>query len=236
MTTSSSVLLPPAGQRILFITAHPDDAEFLSGGTIARLAEDGRDVHYLVVTRGDKGSGDPEMTLERLAAMRDQEQRRAAELLGVRTVTFLEGYFDSEVEPTLALRRELALHVRKIRPEVVFTFDPWRRNEVHPDHRAVGICTLDALACARGRLNFPEQLVDGITPHRVRDIYYFSTDQANHWVDISDAIEKKIAAMRCHESQMVNFDPADFARRRGQVAGVEHKYKYAETFHHYVLS
>ncbi len=235
MAASSSALLQPVGQCILFIVAHPDDTEFLSGGTIARLTEEGRDVHYLIVTRGDKGTTDPEMTAERLAVVREQEQRRAAELLGVRSVTFLDGYFDSEVEPTLMLRRELALHVRKIRPETVFTFDPWRRNEVHPDHRAVGVCTLDALACARMPLNYPEQLVDGVTPHRVRDIYYFSTDSTNHWADISDAMEKKIAAIYCHESQVVNVDAADFVRRRAQVAGVDHKYRYAEAYHHFVL-
>jgi LmbE family N-acetylglucosaminyl deacetylase len=116
------------------------------------------------------------------------------------------------------------------------TFDPWRRNEVHPDHRAVGISTLDALACARTRLSFPEQLGDGVTAHRVREIYYFSTDQANHWVDIRGVMEKKIEAMRCHESQMKGFDPDEFARRRGRIAGAEHKYTFAETFHHYVLS
>lgn len=237
MTTQpSAVLLPPGGQRILIIQAHPDDAEFLCGGSVALLTQEGREVHYLFVTRGDKGSSDPEMTPGRLATIREQEQRNAAELLGVRSVTFLEGYSDSEVEPTLTLRRELTLHVRRIQPDVVFAFDPWRRNEVHPDHRAVGICTLDALACSRGSMNFPEQFVDGIIAHRVRDIYYFSTDKANHWVDITSAIDKKIAAMRCHESQMKGFDPDDFARRRARIAGAEHKFTYAETFHHYVLT
>lgn len=236
MTSPSSVLLPPGGQRILVVQAHPDDAEFLCGGAVALLAEEGRDIHYLFVTRGDKGSDDPDMAPASLAAMREQEQRRAAQVLGVQTVTFLEGYSDSEVEANMALRRELTLMVRKIQPNVVFTFDPWRRNEVHPDHRAVGICTLDALACARTRMSFPEQLVDGVTPHRVRDIYYFSTDHPNHWVDISSVIDKKIEAMRCHETQMINFDPDDFARRRARVAGAEHKFAYAETFHHYVLS
>ena len=236
MTTPSLVLLPPGGQRILVIQAHPDDAEFLCGGTIARLAEEGRDIQYLFVTRGDKGSDDPDMTPARLATMREREQRRAAEVLGVQAITFLEGYSDSEVEATMALRRELTLMVRKLQPDVVFTFDPWRRNEVHPDHRAVGICTLDALACARTRMSFPEQLTSGVAPHSVRDIYYFSTDHPNHWVDISHVIDKKIEAMRCHESQMAHFDPDDFARRRARVAGAEHKFAYAETFHHYVLS
>lgn len=237
MTANPSyVLLPPAGQRILVVQAHPDDAEFLCGGTIARLVEEGRDVHYLFVTKGDKGSDDPDMTPQRLASIREQEQRGAAEILGVQTVTFLEGYSDSEVEVNMDLRRELTLMIRKAQPDSIFTFDPWRRNEVHPDHRAVGICTLDAIACARSRMSLPEQLTDGLTAHRVRDIYYFSTDQPNHWVDISNVIEKKILAMRCHKSQMKNFDADDFARRRARVAGSEHKFAYAETFHHYVFS
>src|SRR6266700_8342851 len=97
MTTSSTVLLPPGGQRILVIIAHPDDAESYCGGTIARLTAEGREVHYLVVTRGDRGSDDPDMTSERLASIREQEQRQAAAVLGVQTVTFLESYHDGEV-------------------------------------------------------------------------------------------------------------------------------------------
>ena len=93
--------------------AHPDDAEHLCGGTIALLAGEGKDVHYLFVTRGDKGSDEPDMTPDRLASIREQEQRRAAEVQGVQMVTFLNGYFDGEVEPTLALRRELAYIVRQ---------------------------------------------------------------------------------------------------------------------------
>ena len=231
----SAVLLPPGGQRVLFVLAHPDDAEFLCGGTVALLAQEGKDIYYLLVTRGDKGSDDPDMTSEKLAPIREREQRNAAQTLGVQTVTFLEGYSDSEVEPTMKLRSEIAFFVRQWRPDAVFTFDPWRRNEVHPDHRAVGICTLDALACARGSLNFPEQLRAGLTPHTVRDIYYFSTNEPNHWVDISSVVEKKVAAGRCHESQIKNMKLEEWIRRRGGIAGAEHKFQVAETFHHYVL-
>ena len=222
---ASSVLLPPGGQRILFMLAHPDDGDFISGGTVAYLAEEGKDIHYLVVTRGDAG-GSPDI--------REQEQRHAAELLGVKTVTFLDGYADGEIEPTIALRREIALIVRQWHPDVVFTFDPWKRYDMHPDHRAVGLCTQDALVNASAR-NFPEQLVNGVSPHKVKHLYYFSTDKPNHWVDISDVIDKKIAAMRCHESQMSGFDPDEYARRKGREAGMAHKYKLAEAFHHDVI-
>jgi LmbE family N-acetylglucosaminyl deacetylase len=163
MTITSSALLSPA-QRVLVVQAHPDDAEHLCGGTIARLIAEGKEVFYLMVTRGDKGSEDPDMTPERLASIREQEQRQAAETLGIKLVTFLEGYFDGEVEPTIQLRREIALAVRQIKPDAVLTFDPWKKNEAHPDHRAVGICTVDALACARGSMYYPEQLRTGLIP------------------------------------------------------------------------
>ncbi len=235
MTTPSSVLLPPGGQRILVVQAHPDDAEHLCGGTIALLAAEGKDIHYLFVTRGDKGSDDPDMTSERLASLREQEQRRAAETLGVQTVTFFDGYFDGEVEPTIALRREIALVLRQWKPDVVFTLDPWRKNEVHPDHRAVGICTVDALACARGGMYYREQLRDGITPHNARQIYFFPTDRPNHWVDIGSVVEQKVAALHCHESQTKHMDVARWVSERGLVEGAAHKMKCAETFHHYVM-
>ena len=149
MAVSSSVLLPPGGQRVLVVQAHPDDAEHICGGTIALLAAEGKDIHYLLVTRGDKGTDNPEMTIEQVASIREREQRKAANVQGVQTITFLNGYFDGEVEPTLQLRRDIALVIRQWRPDVVFTFDPWRKDEPHPDHRAVGITTLAALACAR---------------------------------------------------------------------------------------
>lgn len=230
MTTQTSpVLLPPGGQQIMVVAAHPDDPESYCGGTIARLIEEGRDVHYLLVTRGDRGSDDPDMTPEQIAKIREQEQRAAAEALGVQTVTFLS-HTDGEVEATLALRCELSLAIRLWRPDVIFTFDPWKRYEIHPDHRATGLCTFDAIAAARGRMNFPEQLRDGITTCRVGDVYFFNTDQANYWVDITDVIEKKLEARHRHVSQHLN---DDFVIRTGRIAGAEHKMKYAEAFHHY---
>lgn len=229
--SSSAVLLPPGGQRILVIMAHPDDAEFICGGTLARLAEEGRDIYYVLVTSGDKGSHDPEMTPGRLAGIREEEQRRAAEVLGVREVTFL-GYRDSEVEVTLGLRSELALAIRRLQPDVVFTFDPWRPYEIHPDHRNVGLCALDAVACARMPMYFPEHLRDGVAAHRVRQVYFFSTGQPDHWVDVTDHIEKKLEALHRHTSQMTNPDVDEFVRQRARIAGTEQGYTYAESFHY----
>jgi LmbE family N-acetylglucosaminyl deacetylase len=236
MTVSSSVLLPPGGQRILVVIAHPDDAESFSGGTMARLASEGRDIHYLVITRGDKGSNDPAMTPERLSSVREDEQRQAAKILGVQTVTFLDGYYDGAIEPTLALRQELTFRIRVWRPDVVFTLDPWKRYEIHPDHRATGLCTFDAIAVSRDRMTYPEQLHDGITQHNVRQVYFFNTDEPNHWVDISEVIDKKIEARCAHASQVnpVNH-PSGYLRRWGVEAGTVKGYAFAEAFHYYGL-
>ncbi len=236
MTTSSTVLLPPGGQRVLVIIAHPDDAESFCGGTMACLAAEGRDIHYLVITRGDKGSDDPTMTSERLSPIREEEQRKAAKVLGVQTVTFLEGYSDGAIEPTLMLRQELTLMIRKWQPDVVFTFDPWKRYEIHPDHRAVGLCAFDAIAAARGRLNYPEQLRDGIPAHKVKQIYFFNTDQPNHWVDIGAVIERKIDARCQHVSQIQPANhPSSYLRRWAAETGAARGYAFAEAFHYYGL-
>lgn len=233
----SSALLPPGGQHILVIQAHPDDAEFLCGGTVARLVAEEHDVDYLFISRGEQGSNDPTMTSDRIAAMREQEQRRAADFLGVKNVVFLEGYRDGEIEPTLALRRELAGMIRQLRPDIVFSFDPWARNDVHahPDHRATAVCALDAMAVARGGLSYPEQLVDGVTPHSVQHIYFYGTDRPNHWVDISATIETQLSALHLHASQMQGFED-EFIRRRAIQAGAELKYSYAEAFHRFSMA
>jgi LmbE family N-acetylglucosaminyl deacetylase len=232
-STPTSVLLPPGGQRILVIMAHPDDAEFICGGTIARLAEEGRDIFYVLVTSGNRGSLEPGMTMERLAQIREEEQRHAAEVLGVREVMFL-GHNDGEVEVTLALRQELVYAIRRFQPDVLFTFDPWRPYEIHPDHRNVGTCALDALAAARMPMYYPEQLRDTMTQHRIKQVYLFSTNQPNHWVDISDSLEKKLEALHCHTSQ-VSASVDEIIRQRAALAGVEHGYRYAEAFHHLAL-
>ena len=236
MATSSAVLLPPGGQRILVIIAHPDDAESFCGGTMARLAAEGHEIHYLLLTRGDKGSDDPSMTPERLSPLREEEQRQAAQVLGVQTVTFLEGYYDGAIEPTLSLRQELTLKIREWQPDVVFTFDPWKRYEIHPDHRATGLCAFDAIAAARGHMNYPEQGRTGLPAHKVKQVYFFNTDQPNHWVDISDVIDTKIKARESHVSQIQPANPpAGYLRRWAVETGAASGYALAEAFHYYGL-
>ena len=232
-STTSSVLLPPGGQRILVIMAHPDDAEFICGGTVARLAAEGCHITYVLVTSGNRGSHAPGMTMERLGEIREEEQRRAADVLGVRDVTFL-GHNDGEVEVTMALRSELVYAIRHAQPDVLFTFDPWRPYEIHPDHRNVGTCALDALAAARMPMYYPEQLTGDMTQHRLKQVYLFSTHQPNHWVDVSDYMQKKLEALHCHTSQ-VSDSVDEIVRQRASIIGVEHGYKYGESFHHLAL-
>ncbi|RAQ95827.1 PIG-L deacetylase family protein [Thermogemmatispora tikiterensis] len=230
--TASSVLVPPGGETVAVIVAHPDDAESFCGGTIARLVQEDHVVHYLIVTHGEKGSDDPQMTPERLRLLRKQEQQAAAQLLGVQTVTFLEGYVDGVVTASLALREALVRFLRTIRPEVVLTFDPWKRYELHPDHRAVGWATVDAIAAARGRLDYPEQVEMGLAPHTVRQIYFFNTDQPNHWVDISAVFERKVEARCCHVSQLrPGRHPSGYLRRWAEEAGTAAGLSLAEAFH-----
>ncbi len=207
--------------RVMAIFAHPDDAEFICAGTIARFVASGYRAQYVLATSGDKGSDDPAATPEQLATMREAEQLAAAKILGVEEVTFLR-HHDGELEVSLPFRRELALVIRRGRPDVVLTFDPWQRYQIHPDHRAVGQTALDAVAAARDHMYYPDQLTDGLREHRVHNVYCFATDQPNYYVDITTTIDRKTEALLAHASQI---------RTEGLV-GQEIGVEYAEAFHY----
>src|SRR5215469_11997883 len=128
---------------VMAIFAHPDDADFLCSGTIARFTASGYRAQYVLATSGDKGSDDYTATGAQLSEIREAEQLAAAHVLGVEEVTFLR-HPDGEVEVNMPLRRELARVIREHRPDVVLTFDPWQRYQIHPDHRAIGQSALDA--------------------------------------------------------------------------------------------
>ncbi len=217
--------------RVMVIMAHPDDAEFSCAGTVARFVESGYRAQYVLATSGDKGSADRNAVPEQLSATRQAEQREAARVLGVEEVTFL-GHKDGEVEVSIPFRRELTLVIRQGRPDVVLTFDPWQRYQIHPDHRAVGETALDAVAAARDHMYYPEQLVEGLTEHRVHNVYFFGSDQPNYYVDISTTLEKKVAALQCHRSQIGDRNIADFVRARAAMVGQEIGLAAAEAFHY----
>jgi LmbE family N-acetylglucosaminyl deacetylase len=193
---------PPTEQlsRVMVIAVHPDDPEFGAGGTIAKWVRAGREVTYLLITSGDKGSHDRSLRPEEVAAVREREQRAAAAALGVKDVIFLR-HADGMVENNLALRRELMAVVREREPHVVVTIDPWRRYQLHPDHRACGWAALDAVWAAREWNIFPEQIRAGKEPWRVNEVYLFWTDNADHWEDVTETIEQRIESLAAHRSQ-----------------------------------
>ncbi|HZK66951.1 MAG TPA: PIG-L deacetylase family protein [Chloroflexota bacterium] len=223
------------------IIAHADDAEFGSAGTIARWVKQGVEVTYVVVTNGNKGSADPEMTPEALAALREKEQRAACKVLGVKNVVFL-GYQDGELVPSLELRRNLTREVRRYKPDVAMVPDPttWYFGNTyinHPDHRAVGEAALAAIfPSARDRLTFPELLVEGFEPHMVREVYLSFSMNADTWVDITDTMDTKLAALREHRSQLPDMDEIDKNVRERAIAMAEgREMKYAEAYKKMVL-
>jgi len=218
-------------QRVMVIAAHPDDPEFGCAGTILKWAQAGRHITYVLLTSGDKGSHDPDLRPGRLAARREIEQRAAAADVGVQEIIFLRRP-DGLLENTMDLRRELADLVRRQRPDVVLTIDPWRPYQLHPDHRAAGQAAVDAVWSAREWYIFPEQLVDGVEPWRVRELYLFWTDNPDHWEDISGCIDQRIAALMRHVSQ-VGAEPdklAERVRQRAHEAGEKPGYAAAEAF------
>lgn len=213
------------GRRALVIQAHPDDADISSGGTLARWAREGWEIHYLLCTSGNRGSDDPTMTPERLGPLREEEERRAAGILGVASLTFLR-HEDGELEESLAFRRELAAHIRRIRPHALFTHDPWTRYRIHPDHRAVGFTALAAIVAAGNQM-----IRDDQEPWKVEDVYLFQTDQADHGEDITATFDLKIAAVQAHASQS-HFGTAARERLGEWVrhAGSKYGYELAEEF------
>jgi len=220
-----------ARPRVMAIFAHPDDAELLCSGTIARLVEHGYRAQYVLATSGDKGSDDRAATPEQLTRTREAEQREAAQVLGVEEVTFLR-HHDGEVEVSIPFRGELALVIRQGRPDMVLTFDPWQRYQIHPDHRAVGMTALDAVAAARDHMYFPQQLTEGLTEHRVHNVYFFASDQPNYYVDITGTIDKKIAALHKHTSQIRTEGLEERVRARARLVGQEIGAEYAEAYHY----
>jgi LmbE family N-acetylglucosaminyl deacetylase len=193
--------------KFLVIVAHPDDPEFFGGGSIARWVADGHAVSYVVVTGGDKGADDPAMTPQRLVNIRHAEQRAAAAVLGVRDIAFLD-YLDGELVNGHDLQRDLARAIRRARPDAVVTTDPqtlhWGARGInHKDHRAIGNAVNDAIfPGANSRMYFPELLAEGLQPHPPREVYYGGPVEPNHWVDVTDTIDLKAAAVAKHASQV----------------------------------
>jgi len=221
---------------ILVISPHPDDAEFGAAGTVAGLIRRGRSVVYVICTNGDKGTDDPDLTPADLVNIREAEQREAAAVLGVREVRFLR-YPDQGLEDTPEFRRDLVRQIRSVRPEIVFSSDPYRRYIWHRDHRITGRAVLDAVfPYARDYWAYPELIEEGLPPHKVKEVWLWAPDppDIDFRSDITDTFELKVKALRCHRSQIKQSFSSEMEKwlcTRAKDMAEGEAFKLAEGFH-----
>ena len=199
-----------SAETVLVVGAHPDDIDFGASGTIATWTDAGTRVVYCIVTDGDVGGFDPAVPRSAIVGIRRAEQESAAKVVGVDEVEFL-GYPDGRLVVSLELRRDLARVIRRVRPDRVVGPSPernWQRIQAsHPDHLAAGEATLSAVyPDARNPFAFPELLEEGLEAHVASEIWLMASPRADHVVDITDAIDRKVAALRCHVSQLPDPD------------------------------
>jgi len=191
--------------RVLVVTAHPDDIDFGGGGTIAKLRKAGTEVAYCICTDGHQGGEDASITREQMREIRQQEQLAAAKVLGVSDVTFL-GFDDGNLFPTIELRKAIVAQIRRVKPEVVITQSPERNWErifaSHPDHMAAGEAAMQAIyPDARNQFAFPDLLEQGLEPWHVSEAWIMSHPNPNNFIEITEYIDQKIAALHAHVSQ-----------------------------------
>ena len=225
-------------KRAMSIHAHPDDQEFTVAGTLARWTKAGCEIISVVITSGDAGSNNPKHGSDyrpTLARIREREQKAANRLLAVKETIFL-GYPDGELEPTLALRKELTRLIRKYKPDTVVIGDPqgvfYGNGYInHPDHRAAAQAALYAVfPSSETRLIFTDLLAEGYEPHKVKRVYVHGSEKPDTWVDISETLNIKIRALKKHASQLGDWDPSKMMREWAAEDGKEKGMKYAEAY------
>ena len=224
-------------QRILVILAHPDDPEFFCGATLARWARAGHEIHYFLLTCGDKGFADATATAEHIRAVRRAEQNAAAAIIGVKSVQFLD-LEDGYLVPSIDLRRQIVRVIRQIKPDILVTCDPTHLYAGdyyinHPDHRYAGQVVLDAVfPAADNPFFFPELIKDeGLQPHKPREVWVSLTGNPTVTLDVTDTWEIKIRALKEHKSQIG--DPKEFEQRmraRKSEKSTEENEYYEENF------
>jgi len=232
-------LLVATPADILVISPHPDDAEFGAAGTVATWTRTGKQVIYVVCTNGDKGSTNPDLKPEQLVPLRKKEQLAAAEILGVREVLFM-GYPDQCLEDTPQFRKDIVRMIRTYRPRTVVTVDPYRRYVWHRDHRITGQVVLDAVyPFARNRLAYPDLLEEGLEPHKVDDLLFWAAEESNYRSDITDTFDLKLAALRCHASQLGELEMPALEKRlreRCRTMAEGEAFELAEAFHREIIA
>lgn len=225
------------------IHAHPDDQDFTVAGTLARWSKSGSQVVSVIITSGDAGSNDPARSAEykaELAKLREDEQRLANAILGVRETVFLH-YPDGELVASLELRRDLTRLIRRYKPEVVVTGDPaawFYENDYinHPDHRAAAEAAIYAVFPSAGtRMIFTELLDEGLPPHNVKRLYVHGSDKPDTWVDIGETIDLKIQALKKHFSQGDTHNSEKMIRAWAEEEGKPQGLRFAEAFRVMVL-
>ena len=194
--------------RVLVIVAHPDDAEFQCGGTLAKWASQGCVINHLVLTDGSKGTWDADQNTEALVEQRRAEQMEAARRLGSTGKVVMLGHVDGELQPTLHIRDQVAYWIRSTQPDVVLAHDPWKRYRLHPDHRNAGWLALDGIVAARDPHYFPHH---GLDVHRPEIALLFEADEPDHVEDITSFVDAKVHALLAHTSQFITTHsiPAD---------------------------
>lgn len=196
-------------ERVLSISAHPDDSELEAGATLAKWAAAGCAVSLVVCTDGSKGTWNPDADLGELIATRQTEQRAAAAALGATGTIGFCGWIDGELESNRANVGVLTAWIRRLQPTIVLTHDPWKRYRLHPDHRAAGFLVTDAIVAARDPHFFPEL---GLAHHRPDELWYFEADEPNHGEQIKDWLGTKVLSLAEHVSQhesTMGVDPGD---------------------------
>jgi LmbE family N-acetylglucosaminyl deacetylase len=220
-------------QTYMLVVAHPDDSEFSSAGTVALLTMAGKRVVIIQVTSGNKGSPDRDADPAQVAATRESELLEATARLGVAAedVVFLR-CMDGELLPDLDLRERIVRMIRTYKPDVIITHDPFRPYALHPDHRAVGLATTDAVyPTARDPLYFPHHLDEGLDPHKTAEIWYFGAEHPDKTIDVTDTFDLKIHALRAHESQIGGSEEwIERMRDRARELAEGHDFELAESF------
>jgi LmbE family N-acetylglucosaminyl deacetylase len=190
--------------NILAIYAHPDDAEFLASGSMAKWAKQGHEVYAIVATDGGMGTKTPGQSLEQVAAMRKAELTKAMEVIGGRAPEgfwYPDGFLSLHAQE---LKEKLTYWIRKLRADRILTLDPWRTYEVHPDHVEAGRMASEAAVFSCFPLFFPEHIKEGLEPHQPKEVWYMVPTQQlpNRVVDIAETFEQKVRSVLCHESQV----------------------------------
>ena len=216
----------------MVVIPHPDDAESRLAGTVVRWVREGKDVIYVVCTNGDKGTDDPDMAPEALAGIREQEQLAAAGLLGVREVVFLR-HPDQALEDTPEFRKEIVRLIRTYMPDTVVSIDPYQRYLSHRDHRVAAQVTLEAIfPSGEYTPAYSDLLEEGLQPHKVKEVLFCGFEGLDYRSDITDTFDTKVAALRCHKSQVGNRPELyEFMRERAEMLAEGEEYELAEAFH-----